>query len=242
MVYSNILYTYSNKIMIKKIEFRNQHISLNCNSEFLLKRARFNYELEVYDMIDSLDNNSIFVDVGAAEGLFSCYASVKGLKTYAIEPDKMNFDLLSRNVKLNKTQAKLINVAIADKKGTEVLKIGMPFEGGHQKVLENSGRSDLNFNFKTSSIVNIDTLDNIVKDNKIDKIDLLKVDVDGSEERLIKGAKKTLSITKYLIIELLDSQLEILTFLESINFISISKHKIPNNDNLSNFILSNSNL
>jgi FkbM family methyltransferase len=219
--------------MIKKIEFRNQHIFLDCNSEFLLKRARFNYELEVYDMIDSLDNNSIFVDVGAAEGLFTCYASVKGLKTYAIEPDKMNFDLLSRNVKLNKTQAKLINVGIADKKGTEVLKIGMPFEGGHQKVLENSGRSDLNFNFKTSSIVNIDTLD---------KIDLLKIDVDGSEERLIKGAKKTLSITKYLIIELLDSQLEILTFLESINFISISKHKIPNNDNLSNFILRNSNL
>lgn len=227
--------------MIKKILYRDQHIKLDCNSFFLEKRAGFNYETEVYDLIDILTEKSIFIDIGAAEGLFTCYGALKGMNVFSVEPDIMNFNLLSRNVSLNEVDCKLFNIGIADLKGTEVLKIGMPFEGGHQKVLEKSSRKDLDFDFKTSVVVNIDTLDNFIEDNSIHKIDLLKIDVDGSEEGLIKGSKKALMITELLIIELHESQSKIKDKLHK-SFIFQSRHKIPNEDSLYNYIFKKSKL
>ena len=49
-------------------------------------------------------------------------------------------------------------------------------------------------------LVQADTLDNIVKELGIQHIDFLKVDVEGSEIELLKGARKTLNIVEKAVI------------------------------------------
>ena len=51
----------------------------------------------------------------------------------------------------------------------------------------------------------VTTLDNIAKSLSIDKIDLLKLDVEGAELMVLKKAKETLSITKRIVMEVHDN-------------------------------------
>jgi len=44
----------------------------------------------------------------------------------------------------------------------------------------------------------MDTLDNIVKEFGINRIDLLKIDVEGAELEVLKGAEENLKITRNL--------------------------------------------
>lgn len=45
-------------------------------------------------------------------------------------------------------------------------------------------------------------MDKIIKDEKIEKINFLKIDIEGYEKVAIKGMKKSLKITDYLMIEI----------------------------------------
>lgn len=67
-------------------------------------------------------------------------------------------------------------------------------------------------------IVKADTLDNIVKELKIDHIDLLKIDIESAEAEAIHGMEETLKITRYLMIELRSSTLWIINELNKIGF------------------------
>lgn len=63
-------------------------------------------------------------------------------------------------------------------------------------------------------IVHIKTLDSIAQDKKFD---LIKIDVEGFELKVLKGGEKTLSQTKYLLIEM-DTDSQIVEWLESRSF------------------------
>ena len=79
------------------------------------------------------------------------------------------------------------------------------------------------------------TLDNFLKKNKIKLIDILKVDVDGSEYKFLQGAKNTLKNNKVktILIEISDKknlyrkkEKKILNFLQKRNFVFIEKSNI----------------
>ena len=79
---------------------------------------------------------------------------------------------------------------------------------------QNDSSSILDPQFFNSSIykivdkikIKINTLDNILKYNNSRKI-FLKLDVQGYEKNVLKGAKKTLSNIQYILIELSSSKL-----------------------------------
>jgi FkbM family methyltransferase len=58
------------------------------------------------------------------------------------------------------------------------------------------------------------TLDEITKSIGLKKIDLIKIDAEGSEYEILKGSEYTLKLTKYLIIEVSTDLKQILDFLE----------------------------
>ena len=61
----------------------------------------FTKEPETLDWINSFKNNSVFFDIGANIGLYSCYAAdQRNCKVIAFEPSVFNLDLLSKNVYL----------------------------------------------------------------------------------------------------------------------------------------------
>jgi len=77
------------------------------------------------------------------------------------------------------------------------------------------------------------TLDSFVKKNKIKSIDLLKVDIEGSEHLMLKGARKTLKKNKIktILIEICDKkniykkkERKVLNFLGKNNFTLLKKH------------------
>ena len=79
------------------------------------------------------------------------------------------------------------------------------------------------------------TLDRFVKKNKIKKIDILKIDVDGSEEEVFKGMKKILkkNIISIILVEITANknlfylkENRIISFLKKNNFRLISKKNV----------------
>jgi FkbM family methyltransferase len=170
-------------------------------------------ETEVYEYIDSLPPGGVFYDLGACVGGFSLYACSKGLKTVSFEVDEENYLGMISNYNLNKKLFSSdhyfnpIQIGIADKKGKTFLRIGQPWVGGHHKTL------DLEEYCASSGIigedkreVEVNSLDNIIIEMNLPFPDYMKVDIDGSEYSFIKGAKKTLSRVKSIIIELLSEE------------------------------------
>ncbi|MCE9598362.1 MAG: FkbM family methyltransferase [Spirochaetia bacterium] len=125
----------------------------------------------------------LFLDVGANIGSYSVLAAgVLGCKTVSLEPFTRSFASLERNIAVNRI-GKLVSprvVAASDRKGT--LKLATTL-GAMNHVVPSSDISS------ESVEVDADTLDNIVGD-QIPA--LIKIDVEGFEQSVIMGARRTL--------------------------------------------------
>ena len=92
-------------------------------------------------------------------------------------------------------------------------------------------------------IVNTDTIDNYCSINNVNEIDILKIDVEGSEKRVLLGAEKTLKKIKIIYTEIVESkdmysekEKEIENFLKKNNFYFLEKNHIKNVSFFSNII------
>jgi len=126
-----------------------------------------------------LSKDSIVIDIGANIGIFSVAVSSCAGKVFAFEPVKDNFDLLIENIKLNKLIGKIIpfNYAVSDK--NEKLKIYL--------FSYNRGSHSIYAKGKRFEEVKAITLREVFDDNKIDKCDLLKIDAEGCEYKILFG-------------------------------------------------------
>ncbi len=85
------------------------------------------------------------------------------------------------------------------------------------KIVEfNEGGSRIDHN--GNIIVEADTLDNMIRELGIDRIDFLKIDIEGAEAEAIHGMKETLKNTNYLMIELRPSTLWLINELNKLGF------------------------
>lgn len=176
---------------------RGTEMHLLASSRALELCARMNRETEVLDFIDEMQPGSVMYDLGACEGRFSIYASLRGVKSYAFEPEALNFQALTENIRLNgeKTAQFLrpFNYAVGDHDHVSAIKIAQPWAGGHQRVVAEAVRSDLAFDFTQEQKINVTALDSFIASQNLPKPDYLKVDVDGSEMLFVKGAMQTLA-------------------------------------------------
>ena len=157
--------------------------------------SQMNYETENLDFIDKIKEGETLFDLGACEGRFSIYASKKGIKCYSFEPENDNFNAFLQNIEVNEIGdgLKPFKLAIGKENTIAKLKIGQPWAGGHQKVVEQvETREDLKFDFKGEEVIDVVSLDQFLQDNDIEVPDYLKIDIDGSEMAFINGAQKTL--------------------------------------------------
>jgi FkbM family methyltransferase len=144
------------------------------------------FEDDVYERVFKIEKGDIVVDVGAHVGMFT----VKALKevreeglVIAIEPEERNFELLKRNTRDYKN-VKLVKKAVGDKTGRAILYIS-ELSGEHS--IKKPSRA-------TKSIdVEVDTLDNILSSLGVSKVDFLKIDVEGAELEVLRGARGYLS-------------------------------------------------
>ena len=147
--------------------------------EEALKHCSLKNDISVDPFYD-IKENDIIVMIGAYIGFFSIYSSSKTKKgvVYAIEPEKNNYEILNKNIEINKIKnIETVNVAIGRKNGETKLFIENN-SAGHS-VTQLGGEYQ---------IVKTLTLDNFYEKYKIKNCDLLKINCEGAEFEIIKYA------------------------------------------------------
>ena len=141
----------------------------------------------------------IVVDIGAHIGLYTIISSKRvgtNGKVVAIEADPGNFEMLNRNIKLNRlTNVIPLNYAVYSKETK--IKLYLPSgESGFTKY--NTIMSDW-VNTKDKFVeVNANTLDYLLQSKGIreEEVNWIKIDVEGAEFEVLKGAHNVLSKSK----------------------------------------------
>ncbi len=208
------LYFYNDKLTGIKVYFgRNENKEIN----FIKKKSL---------------NNSVFIDIGSNMGLFtlnvaSLHSNNNKVKIIAIDANPINNLRLKRNLKLLKKKipkifsiVKIKNCALGDKNK----KIYFDFTPGlaNGRILQKKNKKNI--------LVNCRKLINIVKEEKLNYITNLKIDIEGYEDRVLlsflKSCKKKL-YPKNIILEHASEHLwkhDLVKFLYNLGYIKAFKN------------------
>lgn len=137
------------------------------------------------------------IDIGANVGTSSLSAAHlvgdKG-KILAFEPHPVIFNYLTQNIALNGfSNIHPYNLALGDKRGT------VSFSSQHGDA-QNRVREDGKLS------ISVDRLDHILENTPLAQVDLLKIDVEGYELFIFKGATSILSRTRCVFFECYERQ------------------------------------
>lgn len=138
-----------------------------------------------------IKNGDIVLDLGANIGyftlIFSRLAGPEG-KIFAFEPDPTNFSILKENIKINNCfNVVLIQKAVADKNKKGFIYLSEENKGDHR--IYDSGDKRRKIEIETAS------LDNYFKNSK-QKINFIKMDIQGAEILALRGMSQLLKSNK----------------------------------------------
>jgi FkbM family methyltransferase len=167
-------------------------------------------------------------DLGANIGVFTIQQALRGAHVYAFEPNPDCFRRLSRTVRENELDrhVRLFNDAVGAAPGMGVLEVpnGWSVHGIVRPRAESAPNGE--------PAVTITALDSIMPSLGVARIDLLKIDVEGAEVDVLRGATQTLSLVERLIVEYHSPELreKVTALLHSHGFTSLRHVKARNAD------------
>ncbi len=133
------------------------------------------------------------LDAGANEGLYALFAAAKvgpTGKVWAVEPSERECRRLRRNIELSSvSNVSVQQVALSNETGTGALTVAEAEHSGHNTLGE-LAYSDTEQADREE--VQVQTLDDFASANAVERIDLIKIDVEGAEERLIAGGRSVI--------------------------------------------------
>ncbi len=143
-------------------------------AEIAVVASGYEYDINLL----KLPKNPIIFDLGGHIGTFSIYMAnllKNKCSIYTYEPDKENFSLLKQNVSLNKSNSvTILNLAISDYVGKGYLKNeDMNTDAYHLETVTGKKPN-----------CTISTIKREMQKNKVKKIDLLKIDIEGGEYKI----------------------------------------------------------
>jgi len=161
-------------------------------SPMMLARALWAYEpSKVAALTSLLPEGGTFIDVGANKGDFTILAADTVGPTgrvLALEPESTNVEWLTRSVERNRFNNVTIEAAAAsDHVGEATLFLGKT--SGHHSLVTEPKFS----NSTGTTTVPVRPLDDIVAAHGITSVDVIKIDVEGAEEQVLRGASALLS-------------------------------------------------
>lgn len=150
------------------------------------------YEAENFEFLsESCKPGAVIIDIGAHIGLFSVIASQvtgKAGKVYAFEPAPSTYALLQKTVVINH-----------EEQVVETFQKAVGKENGKITFFVSDGQADNSnslVNYKEDrSLHGIDvavtSIDEFVKEKNLNKLDFIKIDVEGAEYDTLQGAVNT---------------------------------------------------
>jgi FkbM family methyltransferase len=138
-------------------------------------------------------DNASFVDVGANVGVFSLLAAALGVKrVVAVEPIAEHVEMLKESVRRNGFDAiRVVAAAASNRSGVNEMFMALGNRGG-SSLLKPEGES-------ARVQVQLARLDDVVA---LERIDVLKVDTEGSESCVFAGARSLLPLVCLIFLEL----------------------------------------
>lgn len=146
---------------------------------------------EMREVLNHLPRNPVFLDVGSYFGYYALMVARHApgaSRVFALEPVPSNFALLEHNIHLNQmSNVTALPLAASDRVGEADLVLPPAANLG-------SGHLSLAAAFPDAMVqrVRTVTLDAFVRDQELDTVDFIKLDVEGVELAVLRGARETL--------------------------------------------------
>lgn len=143
--------------------------SLDTNRRFVSEV----FDAEIYKEVCPQLN---IIDAGAYEGEFSFYALLFANKILAYEPDPAPYKVLSKHIKKHNLSDKIkhFDIALSDTNSTAI--IANTGDGGSQMADSGDGVQ-----------VVTQTLATAMRENNMEFVDILKIDIESSEDRVFRA-------------------------------------------------------
>jgi len=172
---------------------------------------------EVYEveniMPKLVGKDTVFVDVGAYIGFYTVWACRRARRVISVEPNPAALAYLKVNIALNECpNVTVVPKAIGDRRGYTKLKIPEAAEKGFISM-----HSSIVRDFKEAFEVEVemDTLDSVLEEVGVDSVDILKIDVEGAEGLVVRGAEKALKEAKAVLIEIWPENMWVARYLKN---------------------------
>lgn len=154
-----------------------------------------------------VENATVIVDVGANSGVYALVAQALSPKSkvLAFEPIPATYQWLKRNIELNGFSA-LVTEQIALSSSSGEAQIWLDSPGSHYgPSLYQAGEKSIDEGVRLT--VKTQALDDYLTLNKVDRLDLLKIDVERHEPQVLQGMRFSLARFKpTLLLEVLDDR------------------------------------
>jgi FkbM family methyltransferase len=150
-------------------------------------------------MIEKLSSrHPVFFDVGANVGAWSLAlaAAHRSARVFAFEPAPGTFEVLRQNIALNRVEnVDLLQLALSDRTGELAFQINQSVSIFNRLLPTSESAVDLQRGrFYASTSVHVQTmpLEDFCRDRGIERIGFLKIDVEGAEQSVLRGARQLL--------------------------------------------------
>ena len=199
--------------------------------------------VELQNMVKDINPETI-IDIGSNKGQFIMLIEqlFPHKIIYSFEPIEEILEKQKRFFNYKKNIF-FYNFALGSNPSTKEFFITKRMDGSSFFKINTENTKNIHYKIQNQRNIQIRTLDEIIIDQEIIKPVLIKIDVQGFELEVLKGAEKILEKTNYLLIEVSEKEMyqhqplsnEIITFLQDRNF-QILKQSFPTRIDQSNII------
>lgn len=146
-------------------------------------------------LVNANGQSAIAVDIGANVGLFTLFLASKGCLVHAFEPIPATFCRLKNNVKYSNflDVARLNCLAVGNGPGLVTFQVWENAPATNRMILYEKASTE---SIASTQVVATVSLDDYCDNQRIDQISFLKIDVEGMEPLVIKGAYNLLKQRK----------------------------------------------
>ncbi len=209
--FSNLISKYSKKLFWEdELENSAKHIHKiqlgdNLNLKFYVinsitkfrAETFFDKEPDTIKWIKNYNGDGDFIDIGANIGIYSNYfAKINKGHVHAFESSFYNLPLLAKNCQLNKNENKITiyPFPLFDENKCDFFKINETIQGGALSSFGvDYGHDGNTFSHNERYLMPGFNLDYLIDNKIILKVpSLIKIDVDGVEDLILKGGRKTI--------------------------------------------------
>lgn len=158
------------------------------------------FTLKEFDLLDNIGNVRMIVDCGGYTGISAAWFlnQFNQARSIVLEPDRKNFAFCAKNLRPYKNRVTLINAAVWPQdilleEGKDRFRDGREWTRHYRKPSNGSG----------GTVQGI-SLSSLFKKYMLDEVDILKIDIEGSEKELFGSDTAWISSVRNIAIELHD--------------------------------------